>query len=269
MSDPGQGQWETRFNAVDAALAAITTQLNTLKTNVTTLQQQETQDLTEQRANKAELEAKLLQQQQALTALATQLTAVRTEEAAAEQAQNAQWQTRFEEQQQSIGSVAAQVTAVSQAVGVLQEAEVEQAQTEQEREERWEERFRHQEQSMGAIFGQLVEVRKGVDVMQAAAQEANLRRRLELVPVRVGDLMRGFQSAVSRANRSTRAGEGDGDDIAQMAIKDLEVSLQAPVIEGGHAEDPTLMLPNIKSVDRDTASVTIKFSVVTLPAKQR
>lgn len=269
MPDSSQGQWETRFNAVDAALASITSQLNVLKTNVTTLQQQEAQDLAEQRATKTELEAQLQQEAQALAALAAQLTALRTEEAAAEQAQNAQWQARFEQQQQAIAAVAAQIAAVAQALGALQTEEAEEAEHEAEREARWEKRFRDQEQSMGAIFGQLVDVRKGVESLQAAAQEANLRRRLELVPVRVGDLMRGFQSAVSRANRAARAGDGDGEDIAQMAIKDLEISIEAPIIEGGHAEDPTLMLPNIKSVDRDTAAVTLKFSVVTVPAKQR
>lgn len=168
----------------------------------------------------------------------------------------------FEAQQTALSTLATGLSSV-------QAQQSAQALADKERDDRWEDRFGDQQESMGAIHAQLVEVRKGVDGMQAAAQEANLRRRLELVPVRVGDLMRGFQSAVSRANAATRAGEGDGQDIAQMAIKDLEVSLEAPIIEGGHAEDPTLMLPNIKSVDRETASITIKFSVVTLPAMQK
>lgn len=266
---PEDGKWEARLDRTDAALAAIASQLTALGKAVGVLQQQEDADLAEQKKQKEALEARFAQQQQAVAAVATQIATLRTDEAAAETKQDADWQARFAQQQQALTAISAQLGTLGQAVGVLQAGEVEQARIEEEKEAAWDGRFRHQEESMGAIYGQLVEVRKGVESMQASAQEANLRRRLELVPVRVGDLMRGFQSAVSRANRSARAGEGDGEDIEQMAIKDLEVSMQAPVIEGGHAEDPTLMLPNIKSVDRDTASVTIKFSVVTLPAKQR
>lgn len=121
-----------------------------------------------------------------------------------------------------------------------------------------------------AIYTQLIEVRKVVENLRQEAQEAKLRRRSELAPVRVGDLMRGFQSAVAKANRSTRAGEqDDGEDIERMSIKDLEVSVQAPIIEGAHAEDPVVMLPNIKSVDAETASISLKFTVVSVPLKQR
>ena len=126
-----------------------------------------------------------------------------------------------------------------------------------------------EDEAAEAIYRQLVEVRKVVEQLQQEAQEAKLRRRSELVPVRVGDLMRGFQSAVAKANRSTRAGDEDGEDIERMSIKDLEISLQAPIIEGGHAEDPVVMLPNIKSADGETAGISLKFKVVSVPLKQR
>jgi hypothetical protein len=119
-----------------------------------------------------------------------------------------------------------------------------------------------------AIYYQLLEVRKVVEALRQEAQEARVRKRLELVPVRVGDLMRGFQAAVARANLAARAGGEDGEDIEQMAIKNLEVSINAPVIEAGHAEDPVLMLPNIKNPDAATAQVSLKFSVVSVPTKK-
>jgi len=120
-----------------------------------------------------------------------------------------------------------------------------------------------------AIYSQLLEVRKVVEQLRQETIDEKLRRRLDLVPVRVGDLMRGFQAAVARANLATRAGgEGEGEDIEQMAIKNLEVTVTAPVIDAGHAEDPVLMLPNIKSPDAATAQVSLKFSVVSVPAKK-
>jgi chromosome segregation ATPase len=266
---PEDGKWEARLDRTDAALAAIAAQLTALGKAVGVLQQQEDADLAETKKQKEALDARFAQQQQALSAVAAQIATLRTEEAAAETKQDADWQARFAQQQQALTVISAQLGTLGQAVDVLQTGEVEQTRLEKEKEEAWDGRFRHQEESMGAIYGQLVEVRKGVESMQAAAQEVNLRRRREVLPVHVGDLMRGFQSAVSRANHSARAGEGDGEDIEHMAIKDLEVSMQAPVIDQAHAEDPILMLPNINSADRDTASVTIKFNVVTLPAKQR
>jgi hypothetical protein len=74
---------------------------------------------------------------------------------------------------------------------------------------------------------------------------------------------------VARANRATRAGEEDGEDIERMAIKDLEVSVTAPLLESAHAEDPVLMLPNLKSVDADSPAITLKFNVVSVPRAQR
>jgi hypothetical protein len=124
-------------------------------------------------------------------------------------------------------------------------------------------------EAAAAIYAQLLEVRKVVEQLRQETIDEKLRRRLDLVPVRVGDLMRGFQSAVARANLATRAGdESEGEDIEQMAIKNLEVTVTAPVIDAGHAEDPVLMLPNIKSPDAATAQVSLKFSVVSVPAKK-
>lgn len=120
-----------------------------------------------------------------------------------------------------------------------------------------------------AIYGQLIEVRKIVNQLLQESAQARTRRRLELVPVRTSDLMRGFQAAVARANRATRAGEGDSEDIERMAIKDLEISVTAPLIESAHAEDPVLMLPNLKSVDADSPAITLKFNVVSVPRAQR
>ncbi len=126
-----------------------------------------------------------------------------------------------------------------------------------------------EELAAAAIYAQLLEVRKVVEQLRQETIDEKLRRRLDLVPVRVGDLMRGFQAAVARANLATRAGaEGEGEDIEQMAIKNLEVSVTAPVIDAGHAEDPVLMLPNIKSPDAATAQVSLKFSVVSVPARK-
>jgi hypothetical protein len=124
-------------------------------------------------------------------------------------------------------------------------------------------------EAAAAIYAQLLEVRKVVEQLRQETVDEKLRRRLDLVPVRVGDLMRGFQAAVARANLATRAGgEGEGEDIEQMVIKNLEVSVTAPVIDAGHAEDPVLMLPNIKSPDAATAQVSLKFSVVSVPARK-
>lgn len=120
-----------------------------------------------------------------------------------------------------------------------------------------------------AIYAQLLALRETTEKLLQEAREAKLRRRLELVPVRTADLMRGFQAAVAKANRSTRAGEQEGEDIERMAIKDLEVSLTAPIIESAHAEDPVVMLPNIKSVDADSPSLSLKFSVVSVPRQSR
>lgn len=120
-----------------------------------------------------------------------------------------------------------------------------------------------------AIYAQLTALRETVEKLLQETREAKVRRRLELVPVRTADLMRGFQAAVAKANRSTRAGEQEGEDIERMAIKDLEVSLTAPIIESAHAEDPVVMLPNIKSVDADSPRLSLKFSVVGVPRQQR
>ncbi|HET9225978.1 MAG TPA: hypothetical protein VFR31_04885 [Thermoanaerobaculia bacterium] len=124
-------------------------------------------------------------------------------------------------------------------------------------------------EAAAAIYTQLLEVRKVVEQLRQETIDEKLHRRLDLVPVRVGDLMQGFQAAVARANLATHAGgEGEGEDIEQMVIKNLEVSVTAPVIDAGHAEDPVLMLPNIKSPDAATAQVSLKFSVVSVPAKK-
>lgn len=125
-------------------------------------------------------------------------------------------------------------------------------------------------EAAAAIYAQLLEVRKVVEQLRQETVDEKLRRRLDLVPVRVGDLMRGFQAAMARANLATRAGGGEdgGEDIEQMAIRNLEVSVTAPVIDAGHAEDPVLMLPNIKSPDAATAQVSLKFSVVSVPARK-
>ncbi len=122
-----------------------------------------------------------------------------------------------------------------------------------------------------AIYFHLLEMRRVVDKLVETEKEETMRRRLELVPVRVSDLMCGFQAAVARANRSTQVG-GDGgeiEDIERMSVKDLEISLSAPIIEGGHAADPVVMLPNIKSAAAETAQISLKFNIVSVPIKQR
>jgi hypothetical protein len=120
--------------------------------------------------------------------------------------------------------------------------------------------------ALEAIYFHLLEMRRVVDKLVEESKEEKIRRRMEVVPVRVSDLMRGFQAAVARANRSTQAGEGE--DIERMSVKDLEVSMSAPIIEGGHAEDPVVMLPNIKSVDIESAKLSLKFSIVSVPLKK-
>lgn len=116
---------------------------------------------------------------------------------------------------------------------------------------------------------QLAEIQRVLAAIAEEARDERLRRRLEYVPVRTSDLMRGFQAAVARANRATSAGDGDGEDIERMSIKDLQVTLSAPIIDGGHADDPIVMLPNIKSVDADSAKISLSFSVVSVPLKGR
>lgn len=119
------------------------------------------------------------------------------------------------------------------------------------------------------LYEEMVEVKRILAQILQEAREEKLRKKLEYVPVRTSDLMRGFQAAVARANRSTVAGDVDGEDIERMSIKDLEVTLSAPIIDGGHAEDPVVMLPNIKSVDAESAKISLKFSVVSVPLKGR
>lgn len=123
--------------------------------------------------------------------------------------------------------------------------------------------------ALEAIYFHLMEMRRDVDKLIESAKEEKIRRRMEVVPVRISDLMQGFQAAVARANRSTQAGEGEGEDIETMSVKDLEISLSAPIIEGGHASDPVVMLPNIKNVDSESAKMSLKFSIVNIPLKKR
>ena len=122
--------------------------------------------------------------------------------------------------------------------------------------------------ALEAIYFHLMELRRVVDKLVEESKEEKIRRKLELVPVRISDLMQGFQAAVARANRATQAGEGEGENIEQMSVKDLEISLSAPIIEGGHAADPVVMLPNIKSVDAESARISLKFSIVSVPLKK-
>jgi hypothetical protein len=123
--------------------------------------------------------------------------------------------------------------------------------------------------ALEAIYFHLMEMRRVVDNLVEESKQEKIRRKMEVVPVRVSDLMKGFQAAVARANRSTSAGEGEGQDIETMSVKNLEISLSAPIIEGGHADDPVLMLPNIKSVDSESAKISMKFSIVSIPMKTR
>jgi hypothetical protein len=134
---------------------------------------------------------------------------------------------------------------------------------------RWKGKKDEEMGALEAIYLQLIEVRRVVDQMAQQAREEKIRQQLEVVPVRVSDLMQGFQAAAARANRSTQAGDESGEDIEQMAVKDLEISLSAPIIEGGHASDPVIMLPNIKSVDSETAKLSLKFNIVSVPLKKR
>ena len=126
-----------------------------------------------------------------------------------------------------------------------------------------------EEELAQAIFAELRDIGGVVDGLAAEAKEAKMRKRWESVPVRIGDLMRGFQASVARANRSVAAGDQDTEDIERMSIRDMEVSLSAPIIDSGHAEDPVVMLPNIKSADAESAKVSIKFNVVSVPGKPR
>lgn len=124
--------------------------------------------------------------------------------------------------------------------------------------------------ALESIYFNLMEMRRVVDKLVEERKQEKIRRRMEAVPVRISDLMQGFQAAVARANRSTQAGvEGEGEDISPMSVKDLEISLSAPIIDGGHAADPVVMLPNIKSVDSETAKISLKFSIVSVPLKKR
>lgn len=128
---------------------------------------------------------------------------------------------------------------------------------------------RHHDHEFEVLYRQLVEVRRTLAQLAHQAEAERLKQRHEYVPVRTSDLMRGFQAAVARANRAVAAGEFEGEDIETMAVRDLRVSISAPVIDGGHAEDPTLMLPNIKSVDEQSAKISLEFTVVNMPSKSR
>lgn len=120
-----------------------------------------------------------------------------------------------------------------------------------------------------AIYNQLVMTRKTLDELVDEAKEAKVRKQLDQLPVNVSDVMRGFQGAVSRANRAVLSGEEDGEDIERMVIRNLEISIDAPIINEAHAEDPMIMLPNEDSGNIDRAKVTLKFNVVSVPKTQR
>lgn len=100
---------------------------------------------------------------------------------------------------------------------------------------------------------------------QMESQIGELASDLDLAPVHVSNLMRGFQGAVAKANDATRTGRGDGEDIKVMRIKNLEVSIDAPVVSENHAKDPVIMLPNANSVNNETARVSLRFTIVTVP----
>ena len=123
-------------------------------------------------------------------------------------------------------------------------------------------------EAIESIYTQLMETKALLGKLLQETKEAKIRRRLALMPVKTGDIMRGFQAAVAKANRSNRAGEKEGEDIERMSIKDLEVSLNAPITAGGHAEDPVMMLPNINSADAESATISLKFNVVSIPFKR-
>lgn len=125
----------------------------------------------------------------------------------------------------------------------------------------------HDPSAIDLLYTQLLDVRKVLDQLAQQSEADRARRKHEYVPVRASDLMRGFQAAVARANRAVVAGELEGQDIEDMAVRDLRVSISAPVIDSGHAEDPTLMLPNIKSVDEQSARISLEFSVMSVPRK--
>ena len=120
-----------------------------------------------------------------------------------------------------------------------------------------------------AIYKQLVMTRKVLDELVDEAKEAKIKKQLDQLPVSVSDLMQGFQAAMSKANKAVQAGEEGGEDIEQMSIKNLEVSIDAPIINENPAHDPMIMLPNENSSDSSRAKVTMKFSVVSVPKVKR
>lgn len=120
-----------------------------------------------------------------------------------------------------------------------------------------------------AIYSQLVMTKKALEELVGETKEAKVKKQLNLMPVSVSDLMKGFQGAVSKANRAVLSGEEVGEDIERMAIKNLEIAIDAPIIGQSHNEDPKIMLPNENSSDSGQAKVTLKFSVVSVPKTQR
>lgn len=125
------------------------------------------------------------------------------------------------------------------------------------------------EEALEAVYGELLGVRKISDQLLKEASERKLEKRYESVPVRISDLMEGFEAALAKANRASQAGDFESEDIANIAVKDLEINLSASLIESGHAQDPVLMLPNIKSVDNRSTNVNIRFSLHSLPLKKK
>jgi len=114
-----------------------------------------------------------------------------------------------------------------------------------------------------AVQRQLREVSDKVERLTQVSME--VKGPSALAPVKLSDLMRGFQGAVVRANDAIRAGSDDGEDIEAMVIKRLDISLEAPIVETGHADDPVVMLPNLNSVDSDSPTVRLSFEVVSVP----
>lgn len=128
----------------------------------------------------------------------------------------------------------------------------------------------NQPEENNEVYNQLQIVTKSIENLEKQISESIKYKQLELVPVRISDLMRGFQSAMAKANFASKSGnEIEGEDIGNLAIKDLQISLTAHIIEAGHADDPILMLPNIKSIDQDSAKVSIKFTVYGVPVESK
>jgi hypothetical protein len=118
-----------------------------------------------------------------------------------------------------------------------------------------------------ALREEIVKIRELVQDLKSKRGEESIL--ITGVAVKSSEIMNGFQSAMSKAIKSQSASsEGNGENIKNFIIKDLEVEFAAPIVAERGGEEPILIIPNIKSVSTDSPLVRLKFTITNVPPKE-